>query len=182
MENEWFTVAETEKETNIPHQTIRRYIKTHGHHLILKKKHKSYFINGRSIKVILEIRNLYSQGKTSEEVDNLLSKSGVPMTFDISVDREHVSISVPDTLLELKNDMNNLLDKFNEQEKFNQLLLQKLAEQNEFIKNQQKYIDDRLSKRDEQLMFSLKEVLETKKMIAAAEQSKKKWWKVWFKS
>jgi hypothetical protein len=181
MEKEWFTVAELENETKIPHQTIRRYIKVHGHHLILKKKHKSYFINYKSVQVILKIRSMYSDGKTSEQVDEYLADSGVPMTISIEKDHEQMSISISDTLLELRNDISKLHEKLNEQEKFNQLLIEKMSEQNDQIKYQQNYIDEKITKRDEALMRSLKETLETKKLIASAKQSKKKWWLLWLK-
>lgn len=179
MEKEWFTVSEIEKETNIPHQTIRRYIKAHGHHMILRKKHKSYFISGKSIKVILKIRNMYSEGKTSEQVDEYLANSGIPVIIDVKIEDEQVSINFPEVLLELKNNMSKVNEKLSEQEKFNQLLIEKLAEQNEHMEKQQKYIEEKLSKRDEALVHSLRELLETKKQIAVTEQSKRKWWLFW---
>lgn len=179
MEKEWFTVAEIEKETNIPHQTIRRYIKVHGHHFVLKKKHKSYFISEKSIKVILNIRNMYSEGKTSEQVEEYLANSGIPVIIDVKSEDEQVSINFPEVLLELKSDMSSVNEKLSEQENFNQLLIEKLSEQNEFIKKQQKYIDEKLSKRDEALVRSMRELLESKKQIAVTEQSKKKWWLFW---
>jgi hypothetical protein len=179
--NDWLTVAEMEKETNIPHQTIRRYIKAHGHHLILKKKHKSYSISNKSIKVILQIRNMYSDGKTSEQVDEQLANSGIPMTISIEKDHEQVNINFPDTLLEIKNNMEKLQDRLEAQDDFNRLLIDKLAEQQEQIEKQQNYILEKLAKRDEALLHSMREILEAKKLIAAAEQPKNKWWLFWTK-
>ncbi|MGM0875621.1 MAG: DUF3967 domain-containing protein [Bacillota bacterium] len=57
-----------------------------------------------------------------------------------------------------------------QQERFNKVLLDKLDQQ-------QKYIEERFNKRDETLIQSLREVQETRKLIAAAkekeEESKK---------
>lgn len=68
----------------------------------------------------------------------------------------------------------------NEQQKFNQTLLEQLEKQQEYIKNS-------INERDRNLMFALRETMETKKQIAAiAEeiekekaQKKKSWWKFW---
>jgi len=67
-----------------------------------------------------------------------------------------------------------LLNHIEQQEQFNKALLDRLDEQ-------QKYIEERLNKRDETLIQSLREVQETKKLIAAAEEkreeeSKKGFW------
>lgn len=59
-----------------------------------------------------------------------------------------------------------LLHHIEQQEQFNKELLRRLDEQ-------QKYIEERLSKRDEALMQSLREVQETKRLIAAAEEERR---------
>lgn len=55
----------------------------------------------------------------------------------------------------------------NNQEEFNKKLIDRLDQQ-------QKYIEERLNKRDEVLMRLLNESLETKKMIVAAQEEEKK--------
>lgn len=65
-----------------------------------------------------------------------------------------------ETLKELKTEMELLKD-------MNRLLLAKLDEQ-------QKYIDERLSKRDQMLMESLKTSQETKMLLLAAKEEQKK--------
>jgi DNA-binding transcriptional MerR regulator len=62
-----------------------------------------------------------------------------------------------------------------------QALKEMIEKQNELLialanrlDQQQKYIDERLNKRDAMLMESLREVQETKKLIAATEEVKKK--------
>lgn len=57
------------------------------------------------------------------------------------------------------------------QQKFNKELLDRLD-------RQQEYIDESLNKRDEQLMSTLREVQETKKLLAASKEKKSKW-KFW---
>jgi DNA-binding transcriptional MerR regulator len=80
----------------------------------------------------------------------------------------------------------SVIDKKQEFERYNddiKNLKEMVAQQNELLKElmtrldqQQKYIEESLKKRDELLMQSLKESMETRKMIAAAkeEEGKKK--------
>lgn len=186
MEKEYFTVAEIEKETKIPHQTIRRYMKIHGHYLVMKKGHKSFLIYQSSINTLSRIRSLYSEGKNSKEVDDFLSDNGFALHLDNEnahdPNHEHMKKGVPDTLLELKQGMVMLHEKMNEQEKFNRLLLEKIIEQNEKIEFQQKYIDEKLIKRDAVLLRSLRDVMEQKRIEGPDQQEeKKKWFNFWSK-
>jgi DNA-binding transcriptional MerR regulator len=80
-----------------------------------------------------------------------------------------------------KKDMerSDLLEQFEQfkaqQLEFNQQLLAKLEAQ-------QRYIEESLNKRDQQLVEVMKDMLETKKQVAIAESppvQKKKWWRFW---
>ncbi|WLR44499.1 DUF3967 domain-containing protein (plasmid) [Bacillus carboniphilus] len=68
---------------------------------------------------------------------------------------------------------NKLLEEFqqfkDQQFEFNKQLISKLEKQNEYINN-------RLEERDRKLMQEIRENLETRKMIAAAEEPKKGFW------
>lgn len=57
-----------------------------------------------------------------------------------------------------------------QQENFNQELLN-------LLKQQQEYMDNHLKERDQNLMVALKESLETQRQLASSKQ--KKWWKFW---
>lgn len=63
--------------------------------------------------------------------------------------------------------LKTLLEHVRTQEEFNKELLNRLNQQ-------QRYIEEWLNKRDEILMQSIKESIETRKLIAAAQQEKKK--------
>lgn len=161
-------------------------MKIHGYYLIMKKNHKSLLIHEDSIITLNHIRSLYSDGKNSKQVDDYLSNNGFALHLDNEnkhdLNHEHVKNGVPDTLLELKQGMVILHEKMNEQENFNRLLLEKIIEQNERIEFQQKYIDERLIKRDEVLLSSLREVMDQKRINPPVQQEeKKKWFNLWSK-
>ncbi|MED3553983.1 DUF3967 domain-containing protein [Cytobacillus praedii] len=90
----------------------------------------------------------------------------------VSKNREDASLekntenSVP-ALRDSSELINKLMTHIEQQEEFNKQLLKRLDEQ-------QKYLDERLDKRDELLMQSIRESQETKKLIAAAQEEQKK--------
>lgn len=76
---------------------------------------------------------------------------------------------------EVKEMIAKLLDHIERQEAFNKELLQRLEEQ-------QRYIEERIDKRDQLLMQTLREhQQQTQRLIAAAEEEKLPWYKKIFK-
>lgn len=166
--------------TGIPHQTLRRYVTNHSHHLIMKKKHKSYLISEDSIKVLERIRTLYGDGKSIEEVDNALASEGVPMSITVTDDEKQMSINIGEALIHQQNTIKNINEKLDEQMKFNASLLEALQRQDEQMRKQQEYIEKRLEERDKNLMTVIREMQETKKQIAVAEEKGKSFWTRFF--
>lgn len=158
MNENWFYVTDVEKQTGIPNATIRRYIRNHGHHLKIKKRGKSYLISDESLPIIKNIRELYEQGKQLEDVEEALRKMNMPVTITMNDDERKMTVNANELLLQLQKDMN-------EQKKFNQLLL-------ETLQKQQEYINTRLEERDQNLMKAINEILDSKKQIAAKEEKK----------
>jgi DNA-binding transcriptional MerR regulator len=154
----WLSVMDIEKQTGIPDATIRRYLRNHGHHIQIKKRGKVYFISSDSLVVIKKIRELYDKGKQSEDIEETLRDMNVPVTITVTDDEKEVTVNASEVLLQLKKEMN-------EQKKFNQLLL-------ETLQKQQEYINTKLEERDRKLNESLREILESKKEIASSERKK----------
>lgn len=59
-----------------------------------------------------------------------------------------------------------------EQMKFNQELLKQIQQRDE-------YISKKLESRDSELLYAVRGIQETQKLIAASEEKKKKWWVFW---
>lgn len=160
------TVLAVEKQTNIPNATLRRYIRNHGHHLNIRKKGKVYLLSSDSIEIILQIRQLYDEGLSQEEVEEALGQMGNPVTITVTADDKQVTVNVGETLLELRQAMN-------EQNK----IIQSLADQ---LQKQQEYISTKLEERDRSLIAAIRENQESKKQIAAGEMKKEKTNKHWY--
>lgn len=85
--------------------------------------------------------------------------------------RENLAIADTDIAIQKRN--LNKFEAFKEQqESFNKELINRLEKQ-------QNYFEGRLEERDQKLIEVLREVQDTKKLIAAAEEKKKPWWKLW---
>jgi DNA-binding transcriptional MerR regulator len=150
MEKDGFlTIAEVAKETDIPAETVRRYVRRHGHHLKMKKNGKAYNISRASIEVIEKIRALYDAGKDAEAVDDALSAAGITVTVDVDESGNHSAVDVGKVLQDMASDMKELKHGYEQQVKFNQALMQKLDDQ-------QAYIDNSLKERDARLMEALR--------------------------
>jgi|SRR5690625_1239634 len=174
----WTTIKDAENRTKIPHQTIRRYLDRHGHHLRLRKRHHRIHIHKNSIELLEKIRSWYSEHKNADQVDELLLNDGIPMTIDHDEkDHGNVSINFPEVLT-------SLTKRIDEQQEFNEQLLlhlnkqdEHMRKQNEKLQSQQELLDKSLAKRDEQLVTVIREIQETKQQLAATPE--KKWWKFW---
>lgn len=157
--NTWFKLSELVESTNIPYQSLARYVKRHSEHLIIKKEHKSYLLRDDSVPVIEKIRKYYEHGLNEKEVEKELTLSGIAIT--VEMDGENDLETVGKIMQSMQEAIIGLSQKLENQEKFNVELLKHLEGQ-------------------QKLNETLQESLEAQKQIAATTKSHKKWWK--FKS
>lgn len=132
-DEQWLKVSDLAGQLEIPQPTIRRYMDRHGHHLHTKKQHKSYLISSASIPTLARIRDEYSKGLNGEQVEEVLlgQSSTITAVSDTSVHKdERVSDNLAEALSELEKSM---IDRFNNQEQFNQHLLELLQREQEKV-------------------------------------------------
>ncbi len=101
----WLTVTELSLRLGIPDATLRRYIRHHGHHLKLRKKHKSYNVAVESIDVLVRIREAYAGGHSIEIVEDMLVCAGVPTVItveDVNSNGDRMTINLIEVLSELQ--------------------------------------------------------------------------------
>lgn len=155
-----YSTKEVAKRLHVEPVTIRKYTQ------ILEEKGYQYTKDERGWRLFTEedIKGL--------EYLCLLKLNG--KSLDDATDhianlyRSNLSVSQHD--MTIQGPVNPIQDFMNRQEAFNQDLIDRLNKQQEFIETS-------LKKRDELLLSSVKEILETKKMIAAASQKKR--WQFW---
>ncbi|WP_145027319.1 hypothetical protein [Paenibacillus sp. Y412MC10] len=132
-DEQWLKVSDLAGQLEIPQPTIRRYMDRHGHHLHTKKQHKSYLISSASIPTLARIRDEYSKGLNGEQVEEVLlgQPSTITTVSDTSVHKdERVSDNLAEALSELEK---SVIDRFNNQEQFNQHLLELLQREQEKV-------------------------------------------------
>ena len=195
MDKDWCTVKEVEEQLDISRPTIYRYIDNHSHYLNTKKVDNTIFIHRKSIEVIIDIREQYEQGKRKKQIEEYLKNKSVPL--HITVHDNNVRTLETEGLDEIRSlveastrfivhAMNEKLDQQQREHDNNMRMLkeehEKLIEQltgeiqdsKKEIQILKKDIDNQDDKRDRQLMTLIRDMQETKKMIAAAEQ-KQSW-------
>lgn len=102
----WLTVSEVSERTDIPPETVRRYLTRHSLHLQSKKGHKSYQIAESCIPVLIQIRTLYAEGKQADEVETALARSGRPTIVSVNEYGESVNVNVVESLAALDVKLN----------------------------------------------------------------------------
>lgn len=111
------------------------------------------------MKLLIQTKNLSINN--AAEIISVKYSDDVVLSNETELERSNeLSPFVVETLLELKTEIEQLKE-------MNRLLLNKLDEQ-------QQYIDNRLNKRDEMLMESLRQSQETKMLILEAKEEQKK--------
>jgi hypothetical protein len=123
MNRTTISVNDLANELAIPAGTLRRYLRQHAHLLDVSKVHKSYVIAEESIGVLKQIREEYSKGLSSEEVENRLLGSGAQRTATPveQTAARHVDVGVIETLSNLEK---LVLERFEQQDQ----ILKTLAE------------------------------------------------------
>lgn len=103
MEWEWYTVTQTAEKTDIPPDTVRRYVRNHRGYLKTRKRGNSYQIHVDSLRIIHEIRRLYDTGMNTKDVDEQLENIH-PMTIELVDEQKQTrqTIDVAQALHEMK--------------------------------------------------------------------------------
>lgn len=163
MAEQWLDVSEAAEKTHIPAETVRRYIREHGVHLRIKKSGKYYYIHEESLDVIKQIRQLYSDGKKKNEIEESLSAAGIPMTVTVNHDGEQMTVNVADELLEIKKELFEQRQHNEKQQQFLMQLLHELATNREVIGALQNRIESSSDERVNERLEMIQEQLSAQK-------------------
>ncbi|MEB2294633.1 MerR family transcriptional regulator [Priestia megaterium] len=179
-----YTLKDTVKLTALSIDLIRLYEKEFNLQIQRTEGgHRRYTKN--NIDLLIEIkRRIQEQNWSYKMVNQWLQGEVITEAVDIQSNLEKKIDS-------LENKVQELLDRSEKDEQFQLALIQRLDEQGTLIKqltdkldSQDRYIENNLDKRDEKLTSALREISDTKKLIAAAqenlEQKPKGFWSKFF--
>lgn len=165
-----YSTKEVSHTLGIGDSTLRKWclaLEKNGYTFIKNEREQRLFIESdlvclRHFQTLVQQHNMQLENAAIVVVDRFGKGAFEEGTGHVPAEQPNENRSFPhsDDLI------SKLLKHIKQQETFNQELLKRPDQQ-------QQYIEERLNKRDETLIQSLREVQETKKMIAATEEKKK---------
>lgn len=166
-----YTLKDTVKLTGLSIDLIRLYEKEFNLQIQRTEGgHRRY--NKGNIDLLIEIKKrIQEQNWSYKMVNQWLRGEVITESVDLQSNLEKKVDS-------LENKVQELLDRSEKDEQFQLALIQRLDEQGKLIKRltekldyQDQYIENNLEKRDEKLTSAIREISDTKKLIAAAQEN-----------
>lgn len=174
------------KNLSIGESTLRKYclaLENENYHFIRGSNNSRAFTD-KDIIVLRRFKNLIHQERvTLKEAATIVINEFSNTDRTPGVTEEQTEKQIYENDYMTREQGNEILERLKKQEQFNKSLLEQLEKQ-------QKYIEESIIKRDQQLLESIREVQETKKLIAATaenvekeneQKNNKKWWQKIFK-
>lgn len=156
------TISELAEKANIAESTVRRYL--HNFRIFFNNlggtRGKRY--DESAVKVLIRIKNLFDQGFDTEKAISILSHE-FTVVLDGENDEDKQEITDVPTFA-TSEDVAEIKAALAEQKVFNQLLMEKLTEQDRYIK-------ESMNKRDKLLLESLRAIQSEKLEIAETAAS-----------
>lgn len=136
---EWYTVGELAEKTGIAEPTIRRYIAKFHPYFISKGGNRAKKYDATAVPILVRIKALYDAGyETAGLADVIRHEFPVIMSDNKRGETEGnqstPALATTEDVAELKRVLTEVNQKLSKQEEFNALLIQKLEDQNHFIK------------------------------------------------
>lgn len=126
--NQYLTMKELKEAlSEIPENSLKRYLQEHEEFLDFKKEHNRYKIHVSELEKLKQIRQYYASGLKKEEVSAKLEESGTPITITYDANEDRSLVSVNNELANMKKLVSFLVQQ-NEQSRLQQ---NKVREQNQ---------------------------------------------------
>ena len=153
--SEWRTITQVAEDTDIPSETVRRYVRQYGDFLITKRgQRRAYLVNSNSIDTIQKIRYLLEQGHQKEQIDEILQQTEAINVQTNDKEMNDYMLTLPQLHRQMSNEINELgkqnlyqLKELEEMNKRNEQLIHAVRELTELLKEQEK----KSNERDEQM-------------------------------
>lgn len=172
-----YTASEVADLLQVSGSTLRKWciaLENEGYNFVRGNNDQRFFTD-QNIIVLKRLKHLIQDRKitVSDSVKTVISMIDTE-SRTAGVRDEQPSGEQDLTAFVERSEYREIIERLDKQEQFNRLLLEKLEEQ-------QRYIDNSLNRRDEQLMLAIRQSMETQKQLAIAEtiekEQSKSWWK-----
>ncbi|MCH4828149.1 MerR family transcriptional regulator [Planococcus halocryophilus] len=136
---EWYTVGELAEKTGIAEPTLRRYITKFHPYFVSKGGNRAKKYKGTAIPILVRIKALYDAGYETAGLADVIRREFPVIINDNKHSETEESqsaavLATTEDVTELKKVLTEVNQKLAKQEEFNALLIQKLEDQNRFIK------------------------------------------------
>ncbi|MFD4863646.1 hypothetical protein [Streptomyces atratus] len=169
--DEWFTVTQTAEKTDIPPDTVRRYVRNHRTYLKTRKRSNSYQIHRDSLRIVHEIRRLYDTGMSVKDVDEQLGNIH-PMTIEL-VNEQKKTRQTVDVALALHEMKTGFMQVIEAQQKELRTAREELAAARQEINELTKDVNEVKNRK-----WSTLSIDDVRKVM---NEEKKSWWSKLFK-
>ncbi|PFZ88595.1 DUF3967 domain-containing protein [Bacillus pseudomycoides] len=141
---------------------IRNWMKELRTYIPLEKNESGYNVfNEKALEQMKIVKQLHrEQNYSIKQIEHYFATGGESIK---PVPSKEVGEILAEELKTLKNEVSRLREYSEKQEEFNKLLIEQLQKQ-------QDYINNKLEKRDQKLLETIREVQETKLLTASTEQ------------
>lgn len=158
----YLTIAEISEQVGIPNSTCRRYLTSFETFFIVKGGSRLKKYEQQAVDVLKRIKQLYEDGQDTNEIHSVLVNE-FPLVINGDEQQEGTNkqqtavstLATSEDITEIKTALEQQRQFSEQQQEFNKMLLQKLNEQNEYIK-------ESLERRDQQLLESIRQLQEQK--------------------
>lgn len=165
----WLTINELADKTGIPDSTIRRYISKFSDFFMVKGGTRSKRYEDTAAKVLLRIKDLYDKGLETEQTYNTLLKE-FPRIVDEQAPQEPEALPA----LATSDDITEIKQMLKAQQELSNRLLDRLAKQEEYIK-------DSIERRDRELMQALADSMNERRLLLEGKKEDKNFWQRLFR-
>jgi Fic family protein len=166
MMNKYLTIAELERQTDIPNSTIRRYIAAFEAFFTVKGGSRLKKYDESAVNVLKRIKYLYDEGLESHEIFEVL-KTEFPLVVNSEEQPESSEQSPVVPALATGEDLEEIKMALEEQKQFNQALLQKMNEQHLYYEKKFEEL-----KTDRELISSLRDSMLQRKLESSEIENK----------
>ena len=162
---EVLTITRLSELSGIPNSTCRRYLNVFEAFFLLKGGSRLKRYEPHSVEILKRIKHLYDEGRDTQEIYYIL-QGEFPMVIDGEEQRKREQTSVVTTLA-TSEDVEEIKKALEEQREFNKMLLSRLDQQ-------QEYIRESIDRRDRELTQAIRESQRARLDVTTAEQGETK--------
>lgn len=166
MVSKYLTITELAEQTDIPNSTCRRYLTAFEAFFVVKGGSRLKKYEAEAVNILKRIKHLYEEGLETNEIFDVL-KGEFPLVVNDEEQRKTSEQTPVVSSLATKEDILEIKKALEQQQQFNQALLQEMKQQH--LHYETKFNE---LKHDREFVSSLRESMNQRKLESAEHENK----------